>query len=78
MIAAAGPARAFPWAEAQAVAFGLLRLSPRSFWEMTPRELASVMYPFVGQSRAPRRTDLETLMHAFPDAKEGDPEWTRR
>jgi hypothetical protein len=31
----------FPWDEAMAFGLGRLRLSPHSFWAMTPRELAA-------------------------------------
>ena len=51
-----------------AAGFGLLRLSPKTFWSMTPREFeraASVLRPV---SRGiPARNELERLMAAFPD-----------
>lgn len=52
------------------MAFGLgwLRLSPKDFWAMTPRELeraASVMT--VRRRTAPDRLTLEGLMRACPD-----------
>ncbi|WP_433849298.1 phage tail assembly chaperone [Brucella pseudogrignonensis] len=49
--------------------FGLLRLSSKDFWAMTPRELGAVLGP-VSQSmsmNAPSRVTLDALMHAFPD-----------
>ena len=52
-----------------AAAFGLLRLSPRDFWSMTPRELEraiSVLRP--AGERPPARADLAALMRQFPDA----------
>jgi|UniRef100_A0A6H1ZU50 uncharacterized phage protein (TIGR02216 family) len=52
-----------------AAAFGLLRLSPKDFWSMTPRELEraiSVLRP--GAERPPARADLAALMRRFPDA----------
>ena len=51
-----------------AAGFGLLRLSPRTFWSMTPREMEramSVLKPFSRASLA--REDLARLMAAFPD-----------
>ena len=62
----------FPWEAAMRFGFGVLRLSPREFWGMTPRELAAA---FAGQNgprrgRAPRRAELEALMTAYPDEEE--------
>ena len=51
-----------------AAAFGLLRLSPKTFWSMTPRELEramSVLRPNSGG--APGRSELAALMQTFPD-----------
>jgi uncharacterized phage protein (TIGR02216 family) len=50
------------------VGLGLLRLSPRDFWAMTPVEFAAA----VGLSRGacalpPTRADLSRLMREFPD-----------
>lgn len=53
-----------------AAGFGLLRLSPETFWSMTPREFeraVNVLAPKSGG--APRRDDLAALMRAFPDFK---------
>jgi uncharacterized phage protein (TIGR02216 family) len=47
---------------------GVLRLSPRDFWAMTPRELEAALS--AGVAHAPRpmaRPDLERLMQLFPD-----------
>lgn len=52
-----------------AAAFGRLRLSPRDFWSMTPRELEralSVLGPAPGTA-APGRDELAALMMQFPD-----------
>ena len=57
---------AFPWDEAMAVGFGVLRLSSESFWKMTPRELASVLSPR-RQTAAPSAAELSGLMRRFPD-----------
>jgi uncharacterized phage protein (TIGR02216 family) len=59
-----------------AAGFGLLRLSPNTFWSMTPRELEramSVLRP--QQDHAPDRAALAALMRAFPD--HGSEQWPR-
>lgn len=51
---------------------GALRLSPRDFWRMTPRELAAAMRGPAPPSPAADRAGLAALMAAFPDgAKHG-------
>ena len=58
----------FPWGEAMAFGFGILRHSPATFWSMTPREMEramSVFRPAAGV--APGRDDLVALMNEFPD-----------
>ena len=57
----------FPWGEAMAFAFSVLRLSPAEFWALTPRELALAMQPFQKRSAAPTQGELEALISAFPD-----------
>jgi len=74
--AAAGAPKPFPWAAAMTAGFGLLRLSPASFWAMTPRELGyatGALFPAPGP--APGRHDVEALMRRFPD--EETRTWTR-
>ena len=48
---------------------GVLRLAPREFWNMTPRELhAASEGPFgPRKGEAPSREKLNALMRAFPD-----------
>jgi uncharacterized phage protein (TIGR02216 family) len=46
---------------------GLLRLSPRDFWAMTPRELRAALGVARRHAGAPGRTDLARLMAEFPD-----------
>jgi len=62
------PPRPFPWDEAMRFGFGVLRLSSRDFWCLTPRELAAAMprhiTPLTGP---PERHVFEALMTAFPD-----------
>ncbi|WP_019172178.1 rcc01693 family protein [Pseudaminobacter salicylatoxidans] len=68
MNAGAGTAREFPWDHVMAMGFGLLRLSPETFWAMTPREFERAMSVFTHNGdEAPRRADLAALMRAFPD-----------
>ncbi len=59
----------FPWSEAMRLGFGVLRLSSRDFWGLTPRELASAFEALSGRCRgsAPGRETLAGLMAAFPD-----------
>ncbi|MBX3568758.1 MAG: phage tail assembly chaperone [Rhizobiaceae bacterium] len=59
-----------------ALGFGLLRLPPRDFWSMTPREIASAM-PAAPPREAPGRDDLAALMTAFPDSGDGSG-WQRK
>lgn len=55
-----------------AAGLGLLRLSPRDFWAMTPREFAAAMTGLGGGGAAtaapPSRADLSRLLTRFPDA----------
>lgn len=60
--------RAFPWEAAMQFGFGVLRLHPKQFWAMTPRELSAAFdarQP--AHSAAPTRADLQKLIAAFPD-----------
>jgi len=61
--------RAFPWNEAMRLGFGVLRLSSKEFWGLTPRELAAAFEGVSGRTRggAPGRDVLAGLMAAFPD-----------
>ncbi|MEX4007455.1 rcc01693 family protein [Neoaquamicrobium sediminum] len=73
MNAAGGKARQFRWDQVIAIGLGRLRLSPRDFWAMTPRELAGVLRGLnvvSGTVAAPRRGTLEALMNRFPDGAE--------
>ena len=60
---------AFPWTEAMRFGFGVMRLSSRDFWGLTPRELAAAFEARAGRARgqAPAREVLSRLMAAFPD-----------
>lgn len=51
---------------------GLLRLSPKEFWAMTPIEFERASRPFSQRRQtAPARADLTKLMRAFPDQHAG-------
>jgi uncharacterized phage protein (TIGR02216 family) len=61
-------AQPFPWNDATALAFGLLRWSPDQFWRATPRELAAAFEGlFPPRAEPASRADLARLMGAFPD-----------
>ena len=52
-----------------ALGFGVLRLSPATFWAMTLRELSAALGAVAGQARAdpPSRAELARLMQTYPD-----------
>lgn len=63
------PRAAFPFARAMAFGLGVLRLSSRDFWSMTPRELFRAVEGVYGRAPgAPSRVTLDELMRDFPDA----------
>lgn len=60
----------FPWHAAMQFGFGVLRLSPRAFWGLTPRELAAAWQALAGERPGPLgRDELEGLMERFPDGR---------
>ena len=60
----------FPWAAAMRFGLGVLRLAPRDFWGMTPRELAAAWTAVVGERAEPiNRNDLFAMMERFPDGR---------
>lgn len=60
----------FPWREAMQLGFGVLRLSSRDFWGLTPRELSAAFEALSGtRTTAPDRTRLSTLMERYPDGR---------
>ncbi|NWG24472.1 MAG: phage tail assembly chaperone [Pseudorhodoplanes sp.] len=59
----------FPWDRVIGFALGILRLPPTSFWSMTLRELALAIEVFGGRGAPLARTELETLMRAYPDGR---------
>ena len=60
----------FPWRAAMSFGFGVLRLSSRDFWAMTPRELGFALGLLRPSPAAPGRATLAMLMQAFPDRME--------
>ena len=62
-----------------AIGFGRLRLSPKTFWAMTPRELERAISVLPRHaSDPPRRDDLAALMRAYPDPEESEASLGRR
>ncbi len=54
----------FPWARFMELGLGVLRLSPKDFWNATPREIAAAL----GGAAPPLpRAGLEDLMKRYPD-----------
>jgi uncharacterized phage protein (TIGR02216 family) len=54
---------------------GVLRLAPRDFWAMTPRELRAAVQGPVPPAAVLNRNGLDALIRRFPDAppaKQGD------
>jgi uncharacterized phage protein (TIGR02216 family) len=51
-----------------AFGFGTLRLSSEDFWRMTPRELASAMDVYGGDSQSLDVTEFAALRARFPDS----------
>ena len=58
-----------------AAGFGLLGLSPHTFWAMTPRELAAALRGRLGpQPSTPlSRGDLTGLLERYPDRARDNP-----
>nr|WP_210103081.1 rcc01693 family protein [Neorhizobium galegae] len=70
MRAAAGKGAAvvpFPWARVIHTGLCLLRLSPKDFWAMTPREFFAASGGLVPRAPAFSRDGLAALMRAYPD-----------
>lgn len=58
------PQEKFPWARVMELGMGVLRLSPREFWNATPREIAAALG---GPAPSLARGLLEDLMKRYPD-----------
>jgi uncharacterized phage protein (TIGR02216 family) len=49
---------------------GVLRLPPRDFWTMSPRELAAAWGAVMGERAGPlERGEFDKLMEQFPDGR---------
>jgi uncharacterized phage protein (TIGR02216 family) len=60
----------FPWTDAMQLGFGVLRLSSKEFWGLTPRELAAAFEALSGKrGGAPDRNKFGKLMERFPDGR---------
>lgn len=60
----------FPWEDAMRLGFGVLRLSSKEFWGLTPRELAAAFEGIAGRrATAPGRDELGRMMEQFPDGR---------
>jgi len=65
------PRAPFPFSRAMTFGLGVLRLSSRDFWSMTPRELLRAVEGVYGVAcGAPPRAAFEELMRRFPDSGE--------
>lgn len=62
-----------PWDDAMALGLGVLRLSPATFWAMTPRELRAAANGIYGRHTGEplNRAALDDLMTQFPDGNDG-------
>ena len=60
--------RHFPWDDAMRLGFGVLRLSSKEFWGLTPRALAAAFEGIAGKrAGTPDRGELGRMMERFPD-----------
>jgi len=58
----------FPWVKAAKIGFGLLHLSPKQFWQLTPRELVLIVNAFEDDtSQTLDRSAFEQMASKFPD-----------
>ncbi|HTV69985.1 MAG TPA: rcc01693 family protein [Rhizobiaceae bacterium] len=60
-------AEPFPWDEVMRIGLGVLRLSPKNFWAMTPREFAAAAGASGQRGAPPGRGELTRMMNQFPD-----------
>lgn len=65
-------AEPFPWNAAMRFGLGTLRLAPKAFWRMTPRELAAAMAAHGGATdhAHPARAWLDEQAALHPDKGE--------
>ena len=62
------------WQGLMGLGIGVLRLGPRDFWALTPRELTAALKALgLGRPAPTDRATLDSLMRQFPDGeKHGD------
>ena len=59
------------WTGMMRFALGVLRMTPRDFWSMTPREFLAASEPYLGDAAAPMgREELSALRARFPDIRD--------
>jgi uncharacterized phage protein (TIGR02216 family) len=62
--------KAFPWDEAMRLGFGVMHLSSKEFWGLTPRELSAAFEAMAGpRQSAPDRQGLVRMMEKYPDGR---------
>jgi uncharacterized phage protein (TIGR02216 family) len=61
------PQKPASWQELMAFAFGVLKLTPDTFWAMTPREFDAAAQPYLRMGQVAERGTLAALMLEFPD-----------
>ncbi len=66
-VAMADPAAATPWRQLMEFGFGVLGLSSREFWALTPSEINAALEAHYGvRGEPPGRAQLDRLMARFP------------
>ena len=63
------PQKPASWQELMAFAFGVLKLTPGTFWAMTPREFDAAAAPYLQVGHVTERGTLAALMREFPDTE---------
>jgi len=63
------PEESIPWEELMAIALGVLNLTPKTFWAMTPAEFKAI---YNGRMELifdlpPTREQIKEFMQKFPD-----------
>jgi len=61
------PPEPFPWDTAMTAGLGMLRLAPRDFWSMTPRELDAALRGALGLVAMVPAMTRSDLVAQFPD-----------
>ena len=58
-------AKRFPWGQVLHAGLGRMKLAPKDFWAMTPRELAAAL--MAPEAQPLTRARLLALMEEYPD-----------